>query len=339
MGEHSLDSASKNEKYLAVRGRLHANILIIYNPNAGRGKAKQHAESLAASLNKYGITVGQFFNSSSLEVMRGFHKSNFNNVNNYTAAVIIGGDGTIGPNVDAMIKNNINIPIYALGRGTANDFASFFHTNTNTKKAANIIACAEAPESGCHGRIKQIDTIKVDMPNNVHDVHYGVSDAAGGAFTNGVTKYSWSSKRLLGKFAYRIKAGVSSLFLKSQRMRFSADGEQFEESVFIFYILNTKNVGSMKDAAPLAKPDDGKLDLVIVKKCGLWGKLCIGFSLLFKRLHKSKYVIYKQGKTFKAEVIGEPIHNFTKTDTDGNIGGDYPLNVEVGPKISVITNN
>ena len=123
-------------------------------------------------------------------------------------------------------------------------------------------------------------------------------------------------------------------------VKFTIDKDTvFEAKIFLFYILNTKNVGGMKNAGSLAKPNDGILDLVCIKKCHLWGKLCIAISLLFNRLHKCKRVIYKQAKSFKIEILGDnPIHNFTKTDTDGNAGGDYPILVEIGPKIAVLVN-
>ena len=315
-----------------MANELNKNILIIYNPNAGKGKAQKFAKGLVMALGG----KSELFCSPSLDVMRDFYKNNANNPKKYTLFIIIGGDGTIGPHVDSMIKNNIHVPIYAFGKGTANDFASYFHTNKSIKKAVKIIA---------NGKLLKIDTIKVDMPNNKLDVHYAVSDTAGGAFTNGVTKYNKGAKRMFGKLAYKTTAVWKALWLKSQIVKFTIDGgetgeETFQSKIFLFYILNTKNVGGMKNAGSLAKPNDEMLDLVCIKKCHLWGKLCIGTSLLFNRLHKCKHVIYRQAKSFNVEIIGKnPIHNFTKTDTDGNVGGDYPLCVTIGPKVTVLVNN
>ena len=306
---------------------LHRKILVIYNPTAGKGKGQRYAEGLQKELGNLGIRVAEMFRSDSFETGREFHKSNAGNKNNYSLIVIIGGDGTIGPHVDSMLKFDTHVPIFPLGRGTANDFSSFLKTSVSVKRAARIIA---------DGFVTDADTLKVDMPNNSNGVNHAVSDAAGGAFTNGVTTYK--GKRTFGKLAYLIQAAWIALWMKSQRIKFTVDGDTFEKDVFLFYILNTKNVGSIKGAGALANINDGLLDLVCIKKCGLWGKLCVGLSALFGRIHKSKRVVYKQGKQFKVEIIGEATQNFTKTDTDGNIGGDYPLNVEIGPKIRVIYN-
>ena len=306
---------------------LHRKVLIVYNPHAGKGKGLKYAEGLQKALTKLGIPMPQVFCSGSYEIMREFYKSNAGNKNDYSLIILIGGDGTIGPNVDCMIKNNIFAPIFPLGRGTANDFSSFLKTNVSAKHAARIIS---------QGQIIDADTLKIDVPENVNSVNYAVSDAAGGAFTNGVTKYK--GKKIFGKLAYIFQAGWHALSMRAQLCRFTIDGESFEAKSFLFYILNTKNVGGIRGAGSLAQLDDGLLDFVCIKKCGLWGKFCVGMSALFGRIHKNKHVVYRQGKSFFVEIIGEPIHNFTKTDTDGNIGGNYPLKVEIGPKIRVILN-
>lgn len=307
--------------------QLHRKILIIYNPRAGKGKGFKYAESLKKHLEQLGINVAEMFCSASLDAMRDFHKDIAGNKHNYSLVVLIGGDGTIGPHVDAMIKNGTHVPIYPLGRGTANDFSSYLKTNVSVKKAARIIA---------DGQVTEADTLKINMPNNVNQVNHAISDAAGGAFTNGVTHYK--GKKIFGKFAYVIQAGWQALWMKSQKVRFTIDGKSFETNAFLFYILNGKNVGGIRGAGALAKINDGILDFVCIKKCRLWGKLCVGLSALFKRIHKSKRVIYRQGKNFHVEIIGEPIHNFSKTDTDGNVGGDYPMTVMVGPKIQIVHN-
>jgi diacylglycerol kinase family enzyme len=307
--------------------KLHENILIVINPNAGKGKAYRFAEQLATELAKLNIVVGKLFLSESVQVMNAFYEENKGNPNKYSLAVIIGGDGTLGFNVSEMLKNDINIPVYAFGKGTANDFATFFRTEVSPKKAASIIKSAQ---------LVNVDTIKVTHKSG--EIVYAVNAACGGAFTNGVTHYSKKWKKSFGKLAYFVSAFFRSFTIKPQRIRFTVDGDTFEEDVFLFFVLNTRNVGGIKCAGSLAKYNDQKLDLVCVKKCGLYGKICLLFNLLFRRMHKSKRVIYRQGSDFNVEIIGEPIGNFSKTDVDGNSGGDYPLKATIGPEIKVVCN-
>ena len=306
------------------------HLLIVYNPNAGRGKALRHALKFQKACEQKEITVTKF-PASSLEIMSDFWKENAGNPQKFDAAAFIGGDGTLGPNVDAMIKNDIlDLPIYAYGRGTANDFASYFKTNCSPKKAALAIS---------RGKTIEINTLKV----NGND--FAVNVACGGAFTNGVTKYNKKSKRWLGKFAYILHAFFMAFTLKSQPIRYTVvtdgDGnsEQFEADTLLFYILNTKNVGGMKNAGSLANPSDDLLDLVVLKKCSLFGKISLKLNQSFNRMHRCKHVKYIQGKSFRVEHVPEHeiTHNFTLTDIDGNAAGPYPLEVSLGPQIKIIT--
>ena len=306
------------------------HVLIVYNPNAGMGKALRHAERLRdALLVADAATEIAFFAASSLEVMSEFWHNNRGNPEGHDTVVIIGGDGTLGPNVSAMIKNDISVPIYAYGRGTANDFATHFKTNCSPRKAAAAIL---------KNNLTEVDTLKVNEEN------FAVNVACGGAFTNGVTKYNKKTKRMFGKFAYLVHGLFGAFRMKSQPMRFtvvtSDDGsaEYFDEEVFLFYVVNTKNVGGLRNSAPLADPSDGLLDLVCIKKCGLFGKIAIKINQGLGRLDKCKNVTYIKGTRFSiSHVPGHDITpNFTLTDLDGNAGEPYPMEVTLGPKIKVV---
>lgn len=318
------------------------NILVVYNPNAGKGKALRHAQKLEHALLRHCGTITKF-PASSLEIMSNFWRENAGNPKNFDAVALIGGDGTVGPNVDAMIKNNFSAPIYCYGRGTANDFASYFKTNCSPRKAALAIKNLKTVE---------VNTLKIPTPSLratpspcEGEFSYAINVACGGAFTNGVTQYNKKSKRWLGKGAYILHAFFTAFTLKAQPMKYtvvtSDDGssEQFELDTFLFYILNTKNVGGMKNAAPLADPSDDLLDLVVLKKCGLFGKISLKLNQSFKRIHRCKHVEYIQGKSFHVEHVSghKIINNFTATDLDGNAAEPYPLEVTLGPKIKVIT--
>ncbi|MDR0462376.1 MAG: hypothetical protein LBG88_03560 [Christensenellaceae bacterium] len=297
------------------------NILIMFNPNAGKQTGHAHAMRLEKALLKnQPSTVVTKQASPSIEILNKFwagYKGKDDCV------VIIGGDGTIGPVVNAMIKNNVDIPIFCYGKGTANDFASYFKTNRGPRKAAKILLRAKTGP---------VDTLLVNNDT------YACNVACGGAFTNGVTRYHKKSKRLLGKLAYLIPALVKTFKLQNQRLRFTVDEGTFELDVFLFYVLNTTNVGGMKKACAPACINDGKLDLMCLKRCGLFGKMSIAFHQAFGKLHRCPCAHHIQGENFKIEYIdGDEIqHDFTVTDIDGNGGGPYPLNVKVGKKISVV---
>ena len=294
------------------------NIVIIYNPNSGRGRGARLANRLKTGLEIRGATVGQVFNSSSTELVYEFCKTNEGNPQGYTLAIIIGGDGTLSPWADAMLKHDFRVPIYAFGRGTANDFSAFLRTAKRVRRVCKIIT--RDP------KLQEIDTL------DINGEQYGVNVACGGAFTNGVTSYSKKSKKRFGKLAYMFKALKEAFKMKAQLVKFTVDGEETEAEVFLFLLLNSPNAGSIRKISPTARPWDGELELVAIKRCGFWGKLTLVFSGLFKRLTKNKRVLHIKGVDFRVEILGEPNQNFTRTDIDGNKGGEYPLHVTISPE-------
>jgi len=297
-------------------------IVIIHNPNSGKNKSHKHAVKLEKAIYKIKCDAKiTLLASTTFTILEEFMK----NIpeDHYDLFVIIGGDGTIGPTVNMMKQYNVDIPIYCYGRGTANDFASFFKTNVKPRKAAKKIA---------QGQVTNVDTLLID------DKVFACNVACGGAFTNGVTQYSKKGKRIFGKLAYMAKAIAVAFRLESQILKFRVDDEEFELDVFLFYILNTKNVGGLKNSSPLSEVDDGMLDLVALKRCGVWGKISLAFHQAFGIMHKCKYVKHMQGKNFTvSHREGDEVkHNFTFTDTDGNPYAPYPLHVRVSDKIKVV---
>ena len=323
------------------------NILIIYNPHAGRHRGWRHAIKLEKALIKRANQKGvinlfvTLFASQSINAMREYLKEGKNNGRWYNSIVIIGGDGTVGPVVDALIKNQVAAPIYCYGRGTANDFSTFFKTNRSPALAARLILDGD---KNC----ARVDTLQIyeGMPGGEPDPIYACNVACGGAFTNGVTPYDKKRKRALGKLSYFIQAFVQSFKLESQIMRFTVDGQTFDLDVFLFFVLNTKNVGGLINSSPLSNVCDGKLDLMCVKKCGVFGRAWLAIHYAFGAMHRCKFVRHIQGTDFRIEHLpttgkenGEKLkHNFTLTDIDGNPGAPYPIAVRTGPQIKIIHN-
>ena len=301
--------------------------MILCNPNAGKGNARLHARRLEEEFASQGINNCIIHCSRDVHSMSRFLAANRSV--EFTLAVIIGGDGTVGPFVDAMLKNNLYIPILAYGKGTANDFASHFKTNTNPKRAVEIIK---------KGKLNEVDTLQIlgEQGADLPSPRTAINVVGGGAFTSGATHYRRTYKKHLGRYAYLIKAGLIAPFSKCQKLCFTIDETTFYEDAIMFFIVNTKSVGGLRRAGSVAQPHDGVLDLICVKSCGIYGKVMVALSAVFGRLDKCRYVTYKQGANFSIEPVGTPGRNFQKTDSDGSPLGDYPLRASVGKKISVV---
>ncbi len=288
------------------------NVLIIYNQNAGKGSGEKIALKVEKKLNKLGKQC-KIENPRTLEELSLIYK---NLDSRFDCVLIVGGDGTVSVNVNAMIKNNKDLPIYVFGKGTANDLARNFKTFSSFKKLEKVLVLE---------KVKKCDLIETQQG-------YAASVLAGGAFTNGAIKYNAKLKKIIGKMAYYGNAIREGLLLKSQDVRFEVDGEIFEEECFTFFIANVKNFAGLNDLAPNAKHNDGLLDLVVIKKCNFFKKLNILAFMMFRKIDKCEDVIYIQGKSFKITPITPINKNFINCDIDGNSGQEYPLDVKISNK-------
>jgi len=230
-----------------------------------------------------------------------------------------------------MIKSNFLIPIYAIGHGTANDFPTYFKTNCSIRRAVRTIS-----DNRQSKRILDIDTLLVNNDT------YAINVAGGGAFTNGVTRYSKRAKRFFGKLAYLAHGAREACKMRPQTVKFTVDEKEYLHDIYFFLILNTSHAGSIKNISPHANPNDEQLNLVALKKCGFFARLSAGVSIFLRRAHKNKNLLHLPGKSFHVEIVKPPTEsinkNFTSTDIDGNAGAGYPLLVKVSErKIQILS--
>jgi diacylglycerol kinase (ATP) len=79
-----------------------------------------------------------------------------------------------------------------------------------------------------------------------------------------------------------------------------------EKGFFSVTFANASQYGNDTFIAPLAKVDDGLLDMVLVKPHHKWSGLGIAWNLFRKKIHLSKFVEYQTGKDFHLDFIQEP---------------------------------
>ncbi|MDD3349655.1 MAG: acylglycerol kinase family protein, partial [Eubacteriales bacterium] len=98
-------------------------VLLIYNPHSGNGLFKSNIDKIIEMFQKKKMIVvpiradkPAFMN----EVFREVKNLGFKKI------IAAGGDGTINVVVNAMMNNNIDLPLAIFPAGTANDFAYYF---------------------------------------------------------------------------------------------------------------------------------------------------------------------------------------------------------------------
>lgn len=169
----------------------------------------------------------------------------------YEAIIASGGDGTFS-DVLKGIGENKNAPTLGyIPSGSCGDIANNHKIPHNIKKAVKVIL---------KGNKKEIDLCKIN------DSYF--SYVAGiGAYTAGIYNANQNLKRKIGKGAYFLGAVKESFNIKPYQVDLTIGKRVYKESdAILVLVLNTKSVAGIPYFNHKAKMDDGKVDVLVVKK-------------------------------------------------------------------------
>lgn len=180
------------------------------------------------------------------------------------AVIAVGGDGTLNQALNGVLGTDV--PLGVLPLGTANDFARQIGIPPDPRDALAAILAR--------------DPIAVDVGFLNGRGFLNVSSAGVGAETTAET--GPAAKGVLGPLAYAL-TGMRKLADETtvRRARFSGPGFSQEIDFLLFAVGNARATGAGVTIAPLARLDDGLLDLCVVEPVGL-GALA-GLLLELKR--------------------------------------------------------
>ena len=230
--------------------------------------------------------------------------------------LVAGGDGTVHEIVNLMMKGNLDLPLGIIGSGTSNDFATYLGVNTDLEAYLDTIAS---------GRTRRVDL-------GLMDGTYFINVASGGAMACIAHEVNARIKNSLGKMAYYLK-GIGELpKFRYFPLKIEADGAHYELETFLFVIINSPVVGSMKNVANGVAVDDGKLDLLSIGKCSIPKLMSITADLIAgKPVSEREDVLHVQAKHFRIE-SGISV----ESDIDGECGPMLPLTIETVPRAVAI---
>ena len=233
----------------------------------------------------------------------------------YDGLCAIGGDGTMYELINGMLKRDDNhkIPIGLITGGTGNSFMYDVDCLDPVDAAKRIV----------QHKLRPLDIAKVNANGELfysfNIIGWGLATDAGKL----AEKLRW-----LGGVRYDVASIIEVLKGKDRIATLTLDQEIIKEN-FIFIIgCNTIHTGKAMKMAPLAQLNDGKIDLIIVRKTSRINLLKL-FPKLFSGDHiKSPLVEYRQVQNFSISL--EETNDLT---IDGEIIGMTPLNVKMIPKM------
>ena len=281
--------------------------ILVYNPISGDASFKFKLDNVIENFQDKGCIIILYRITDKQDT------SNFILLAQEIAAegiIVSGGDGTIHEVINIMLDYNIELPLGIIPSGTSNDFATYLDIDKNIELCVDVIT---------KGNIKTFDVGKANDK-------YFFNVASAGLMTSVAHSADVALKNTLGKMAYYLKGLGELPNFKALKMRITADEKIIDEEVFLFLVMNSGKVGGFPRLVPYAQIDDGKLDLLIVKKCNLAELMSLFISFLKGMHHSSKNVIYIQAKKISIECTEE-----VDSDLDGELGPQLPLYIEVVP--------
>ena len=222
-----------------------------------------------------------------------------------------GGDGTVHECVNIMMKHQLDLPLGIIGSGTSNDFATYLKINEDMEVYFDKIAA---------GQFRRMDL------GRIGDTYF-INVASAGMMTSIAHEVDARLKNALGKMAYYIK-GIGELpKFRAVPLTIEADGRQHEVEAFLFVVINSAVVGSMKNVARDVSVTDGKLDLLAVSKCGIPKLVTVTADLVSgKPISEKEYILHLQASHFMISTA-----EALESDLDGEAGPNLPLTIETIP--------
>ncbi len=283
-------------------------LLIVFNPNAGHGRAARKLAAIRTKFESLGIQTEYKptrYSGHGVELVARTDLSGFDGL------VAAGGDGTLFEVLNGLYKHpkSARIPLGLLPIGTGNAFAR----DLGLKPAA------------------WSDAIDLLQRRNTSEVDVGLVKAAdrtfyflnivGMGFTVDASKTAHKLK-FFGNTAYTLATLWQVLKLKSYPLVADLDGRELNSNNIFITISNTRYTGTHFLIAPDACIDDGLLDVTILENLPRHRLL-----KLFPTIYDGRHVQYKEISTHKVANINIRSPEAMLLGPDGELIGHSPAEI------------
>ena len=252
------------------------NLLFIVNPISGIGKQKKIEELLDKGIDKtlldYSVRYTECIHHGKELAREAVEQGCFD------AIVAVGGDGSVNDIVSGMVGSNMTLGIIPCGSG-----------NGLARNLKIPLTPAHAIEVLNHYKVAEIDTIYLN--DRV------VTSIAGIGFDARVARRMKQAKaRGLQAYAKIILTDYPTY--KEHTFRLNIDGNEIERKAWFISFANSNQFGYNTAIAPMAKLDDGLIDVCIVDRIPLLHLPLTAPLLYLNHFELSQHVEY-----FKAHEV------------------------------------
>jgi diacylglycerol kinase (ATP) len=294
--------------------------LVIVNPNAGKCKGKKDWETISALLDKEGLTFNVKFTERKghaiILTLEGI-KEGFRRI------ITVGGDGTLNEVVNGVLLNNscltTDISLASIPVGTGNDWGKMFGIETDYEKAVKIIG---------ENKLMLHDVGKVSFSeDNEMKERYFINIAGLGFESVVVRKTNHQKERGRGgKAIYLFNLLTSLMSYNNTKAEIIIDGEKKSADIFSLNVGNGRYCGGGMRQTPNALPDDGFLDVTIIKGMGK-------FEIIrnLKILYDGTILSHPKIEGFRCKTVKVFSDSLIYVEADGESLGHTPVEFSIVP--------
>jgi YegS/Rv2252/BmrU family lipid kinase len=297
------------------------NIFVLVNPVSANGSTREVWPKIEEEMKQRGLEFETHMTTaagSATQAVRQALKDG------KTTIIAVGGDGTANEVVNGFFEGETPInPDARLGiisRGTGCDLIKTLGIPKDYPGALDVIAA---------NRERKIDLALMEYTQD--DGTPGrrwfanIADAGLGATV--CKRVNRVSKSAGGLLSYLSGTLWSVLSYKNRWARIAVDGEQiYEGSLVLAAVANGNYFGGGMHLAPIARIDDGKLDLILVR--GL-GKLRLLVNLL--RIYRGTHLSHPKISTYRVDEVEINGEKPLEIEMDGETPGNSPVKISVRP--------
>lgn len=197
------------------------------------------------------------------------------NLHKHDIFIAAGGDGTVHSVAAKLVGSKKILGVLPLGSG--NGFAKEFGFKLNLRSLLSDI--------------KKADSVDID----VIEINNKLCLNVAGIGLDSFVAHSFGNLKLRGFLPYVWLTFKTFLQLRPFHVTIKCGGEEIvSEKLFVLTIANTRQFGNYAFIAPEARPNDGIIDIVLIKPFPkIFGAVFV-IRLFTKRINKSKYVRHIQ---------------------------------------------
>lgn len=288
-------------------------ILVIYNPQAGNGRAKELLPQIKNYLQQQSLQADIWVTEYAAH---GTQLAAEADLSKYQGIIASGGDGTLFEVLNGYYLNNSGSkpPMGLIPNGTGNAFMKELKlTKGDWRKAVEII------KSGFSRRLD------VGRFTTQGKTHYFLNMVGMGFVTDvaeGAIPLKW-----MGNAAYTVSTLIKMINLKAQKLTLQIDDKMIEREGIFVEVANSTFTGTTFLMAPKAKLDDGLLDVVLLNKISRFKLL-----RLFTSIYDGSHINYPEVEYLQAKKVTITEENPGRLIPDGEVLGATPVAFECLPK-------